>query len=65
VRIYPSGDAEAMADAIIGLTDDDGARERSVAAAREVVAGLAWERVGRDYVALVDALAGDRTPVSG
>jgi glycosyltransferase involved in cell wall biosynthesis len=65
VRTYPSGDAEAMADAIIGLADDDAGRARSVEAAAAVVAGLAWDRVSRDYVALVDALAGEGTPGSG
>ena len=57
VRTYPSGDAEAMATAIIGLADDPGAREASVAAATAVIADLAWDRVSSDYVALVDSLA--------
>jgi glycosyltransferase involved in cell wall biosynthesis len=60
VATYPSGDAEAMADAILGLVDDPEARARSVAAASDVVAAMAWERVSRDYVALIDRLAGDR-----
>lgn len=65
VRTYASGDAEAMADAIIGLVDDDAARARSVDGAARVVDGLAWGRVSRDYVALVDALAGEGRPGSG
>ena len=65
VWTYPSGDAEAMADAIIGLADDDAGRTRAVEAASAVVASLAWDRVSRDYVALVDALAGVGTPGSG
>jgi glycosyltransferase involved in cell wall biosynthesis len=59
VRMYTSGDADGMADAIIGLADDDAARQRSVEAASAVVERLAWDRVSRDYVALVDALTGD------
>ena len=65
VWTYPSGDAEAMADAIIGLADDDAGRVRAIEAASAVVASLAWDRVSRDYVALVDALAGVGTPGSG
>ena len=65
VRTYPSGDAETLADAIIGLADDDAGRTRAVEAASAVVASLAWDRVSRDYVALVDALAGVGTPGSG
>ena len=65
VRTYGSGDADGMADAIIGLVDDDLARQRSIDAASGVVEALAWDRVSRDYVALVDALTGDRMSTSG
>jgi glycosyltransferase involved in cell wall biosynthesis len=57
-RTYPSGDADAMAAAIIDLVDDPEGRERSVAAAARIVDGLAWDRVKADYLALVDSLAG-------
>jgi glycosyltransferase involved in cell wall biosynthesis len=57
-RTYPSGDANAMAAAIIDLVDDPEGRERSVAAAAKIVDGLAWDRVKADYLALVDSLAG-------
>jgi glycosyltransferase involved in cell wall biosynthesis len=57
-RTYPSGDADAMAAAIIDLVDDPEGRERSVAAAAKIVDGLAWDRVKADYLALVDSLAG-------
>ncbi len=60
VLTYPSGDVEAMADAVIRLVDDPTARERSVAAASAIVSDLAWETVSRDYVALIDGLALDR-----
>ena len=65
VRIYASGDADEMADAILSLVDDDQARQRSIEAASAVVDGLAWDRVSRDYVALVDALAGEAARGSG
>ena len=60
VSTYPSGDADAMAAAIVHLVDDPAARERSVAAASAIVADLAWERVSPDYVALIDRLADAR-----
>jgi glycosyltransferase involved in cell wall biosynthesis len=59
-RTYASGDASAMADAVVDLADDADARERSISEAAAVVDGLAWDSLGRDYVALVDSLAGDR-----
>ena len=65
VRTYPSGDADALADPIIELSDDGAGRTRTIEAASAAVARLAWDRVSRDYVTLVDALAGDVTPGSG
>jgi glycosyltransferase involved in cell wall biosynthesis len=65
VRTYPSGDAEAMATAIIGLADDPDAREASVAAATAVIADLAWDRVSSYYVALIDSLADRRVAGPG
>ena len=65
VRTYASGDADGMADAILGLVDDDAGRQRSVDEASAVIDGFAWDRVSRDYVALVDALTGDATPEGG
>jgi glycosyltransferase involved in cell wall biosynthesis len=65
VATYPAGDPGAMADAIIALADDEPARTRAVASATAVVERMAWERVSAGYVALVDALAGDRRPTSG
>lgn len=57
VVTYPSGDAEALAGAIIALADDAGDRETRVAATAERVAELGWEREGEKYVALIDELA--------
>jgi glycosyltransferase involved in cell wall biosynthesis len=59
VVTYPPGDAEAMASAILGLVDDAAGREARVAATGRRVADLAWERVSRGYLGLVERLARD------
>jgi glycosyltransferase involved in cell wall biosynthesis len=66
-RTYPSGDADAMAAAILDLVDDPDGRERTITAAAAVVDGLAWDRVKDDYVGLIDSLAGGATagPATG
>jgi glycosyltransferase involved in cell wall biosynthesis len=58
VAMYPSGDAAAMADAILALVDDPSRRETAVRSASSIVATLAWEHVSNEYVALIDRLAG-------
>lgn len=57
VVTYPSGDAAALAAAIVRLADDPAEREARVAATAERVADLGWEREGERYVALIDELA--------
>jgi glycosyltransferase involved in cell wall biosynthesis len=59
VAMYPSGDADAMADAILTLVDDPSRREASVRSASSIVATLAWEHASTAYVGLIDRLAGD------
>jgi glycosyltransferase involved in cell wall biosynthesis len=59
VVTYPPGDAEAMASAILGLVDDAAGREARVSATGRRVADLAWERVSRGYLGLVERLARD------
>lgn len=59
VTTYPAGDAEALASAIAALADDAAAREAAVRRTRDLVAGLAWERVAPGYLALVETLARD------
>ena len=59
VAMYPSGDADAMADAILALVDDPSRREAAVRSASSIVATLAWEHASRAYVGLIDRLAGD------
>jgi glycosyltransferase involved in cell wall biosynthesis len=60
VTTYPAGDAAALAAAITGLVDDPAAREAATAATLDLVTGLAWERVGVAYLALVASVARDR-----
>lgn len=57
VATYEAGDPTALAEAIGRFVDDAAARESAVAATREVVRELAWEREAERYVALVDRLA--------
>jgi len=59
VTTYAAGDADALASAIAALADDAAAREAAVLRTRDLVAGLAWERVAPGYLALVEALARD------
>ncbi len=60
VVTYPSGDAAALAAAIVRLADDPPEREARVAATAERVSDLGWEREGVRYVALIDSLAKGR-----
>ena len=59
VAMYPSGDADAMADAILALVDDTSRREAAVRSASSIVATLAWEHASKAYVGLIDRLSGD------
>jgi glycosyltransferase involved in cell wall biosynthesis len=56
VVTYPSGDAGAMAAAIIGLADDAADREARVARLMARVADLSWATEADRYAALVDRL---------
>jgi glycosyltransferase involved in cell wall biosynthesis len=49
----PSRDTEALADALLRLEQEPGLRERIVAAGREAVAGLSWERAARETRAIL------------
>ena len=57
VATYEAGNPTALAEAIGRFVDDAAARDSAVAATRERVRGLAWEREAERYVALVDRLA--------
>jgi glycosyltransferase involved in cell wall biosynthesis len=57
MRVTP-GDPEALAEALLRLEREPGLRERLVAAGREAVAELSWERAARETRAiLVEAAA--------
>jgi glycosyltransferase involved in cell wall biosynthesis len=49
----PSRNADALADALLRLERDPGLRERLVAAGREAVAELSWERAARETRAIL------------
>lgn len=49
----PSGDAEALADALLCMEREPGLRERVVAAGRGAVADLSWERAARETRAIL------------
>jgi glycosyltransferase involved in cell wall biosynthesis len=52
LRIRP-GDADALADALLCLERDEELRRRLVAAGREAVADLSWERAARETRAIL------------
>jgi glycosyltransferase involved in cell wall biosynthesis len=55
----PSGDAEALAEALLRMEREPDLRERLVAAGREAVADLTWERAARETRSiLAEAAAG-------
>ena len=49
----PPGDADALADALLRLERDEALRRRLVAAGREAVADLSWERAARETRAIL------------
>lgn len=59
ITVYPSGDAEALADALLGLVDRPAAREDLVRRARTRALELSWEAFAPRYVAIVEAQAAD------
>jgi glycosyltransferase involved in cell wall biosynthesis/peptidoglycan/xylan/chitin deacetylase (PgdA/CDA1 family) len=56
VRFFPSGDSQALAEAMLELIESPGARESLVSAGYEYVAQNSWEAKKRDYFGLVDSL---------
>ena len=59
VLTYPSGDAAALAAAIVRLADDPLEREARVARTERRVRELGWAAEADRYAALVDRLVGD------
>jgi glycosyltransferase involved in cell wall biosynthesis len=63
VKFFPSGDHEALAEAILEVAHDDSLRQRLVANAAEYVARNSWESRKRDYLRLVDGLIQGGNPM--
>jgi glycosyltransferase involved in cell wall biosynthesis len=59
VVAYEAGDADALAQAVIGLVDDPSARERAITTTLDRVRELSWEREADKLVRLVDRLDRD------
>lgn len=56
VRFFPSGDSEAMAEAIVEVLENGGLRQRLVEAGRAYVDRNSWRLKKREYLDLVDRL---------
>jgi glycosyltransferase involved in cell wall biosynthesis len=59
VVAYEAGDADALAQAVIGLVDDPSVRERAITTTLDRVRELSWEREADKLVRLVDRLDRD------
>lgn len=57
VRFFPSGDAPAMAEAMLEVIQDKTLRESLIAKGYEYVDRHSWEMRKRDYLELVDSLS--------
>jgi len=57
VRFFPSGDSQAMADAMLDVIQDKALRESLIAGGYEYVEQNSWEKRKRDYLRLVDSLS--------
>jgi glycosyltransferase involved in cell wall biosynthesis len=64
VATYPSGDAAAMAGAILGFADDPIAREAAVTRMEALVRDAAWDVESVRYLEIVERLIG-RVPPAG
>jgi glycosyltransferase involved in cell wall biosynthesis len=60
VVTYGAGDADALADAVLGLVDDRPARDRAVRTTLERVRELSWEWEADKLARLIDRLDRDR-----
>jgi glycosyltransferase involved in cell wall biosynthesis len=56
VRFFPSGDAQAMADAMVDVIQHQDQREALVAAGYDYVDRNSWDVRKKDYLDLVDSL---------
>ena len=60
VRFFESGNADAMAEAILAVLEDEGLRRRLVANAGEFASRNNWETKKQEYLDLVDRLVDTR-----
>ncbi|HWP83810.1 MAG TPA: glycosyltransferase, partial [Terriglobia bacterium] len=56
VRFFPSGDSQAMAEAMLEVLRNRELRESLIAAGRDYARRHNWESRKRDYLQLVDTL---------
>jgi phosphatidyl-myo-inositol alpha-mannosyltransferase len=61
--LFPVGDADALADALIAVLSDDGLRERYVAAATEAVRRYDWSVVANQIMRVYETVAGSGVKV--
>jgi phosphatidyl-myo-inositol alpha-mannosyltransferase len=62
-RLFPVGDAAALADALIAVLSDDGLRERYIAAASEAVRRYDWSVVASQIMRVYETVAGSGVKV--
>jgi glycosyltransferase involved in cell wall biosynthesis len=55
---FPPGDEAALADALLRMEREDGLRKRLVAAGREAIAPLSWDRAASELRAVLAEAAG-------
>ena len=62
-RLVPVGDADALADALIAVLENDALRERYVAAASETVGRYDWSVVASQIMRVYETVAGSGAKV--
>jgi glycosyltransferase involved in cell wall biosynthesis len=62
VRFFPSGDSQALADAIVDLIQRKPVRDALIVNGYEYVKRNSWDRRRADYLELVDSLSFDARP---
>lgn len=65
VRFFPSGDSNAMAEAMCEVAQNEAVRESLIRRGLEYVAKHGWERKKKEYLDLIDRLATDSFDDSG
>ena len=65
VRFFPSGDVEAMANAMVEVIENKSLRDNLVRRGYEYVGQNCWDTRKREYLALVDSLTTEALPVPG